>query len=104
MSLRKYVLDAAFERVTRGAGLRRPQYEALDAFHRLIFDLADDLPNLTSSDVARRLHELRPEWHVDEFAPHLAFALATGVGKSRLMAALLAYLALAGESRNFLLL
>ncbi len=51
-----------------------------------------------------RLKDQRPAWDISGGVPYLTFALATGVGKTRLMAALIAYFYLGGQSRCFVLL
>src|SRR5207249_1708621 len=45
-----------------------------------------------------------PQWQFAGGFPNLIVALATGVGKTRLMGAIAAYLYLSGQSRNFVLL
>lgn len=104
MSLRKYLLDAALERVISGMSLRRPQHDALQEFHKLTNYLPNDICKVPVAELRRSLHEYRPMWNLHSSAPHLSFVLATGVGKSRLMAALIAYLTLSNQARNFVLL
>lgn len=104
MNFRKYLLDAAFERVTSSMHLRRPQYEALEEFHRLVTWLPEPLGSLSPHEVVKKLSEYKPGWTIHPTSPDIGFTLATGVGKSRLMAALIAYLALANESRTFVIL
>jgi Type III restriction enzyme, res subunit len=102
--LRQHRIDAAFERVIRTMGLRRPQREALDAVRELFAGLDDDLPNLSRERFADQLLDAHPDWSFAESHPHLTFALATGVGKTLLMGAIAAFLGLSGQSRHFLLL
>lgn len=58
--------------------------------------------------VEAALKSIREHWpHVEDFErdfPSLCFALATGVGKTRLMGAFIAYLHLTGRSRHFFVL
>lgn len=82
--------------------LRKPQAESLLKFHRLLQLSNVNLANNTQSEIRRafRIGELS---FPDQYA-RLTFALATGVGKTRLMGALIAYLFLTGQSRNFVLM
>jgi len=104
LNFRKYLLDAVFERVTSSMHLRRPQYEALEEFHRLITWLPEPLGTLSPHAMVKKLGEYKPGWTIHPTSPDIAFTLATGVGKSRLLAALIAYLALANESQTFVIL
>src|SRR4051812_48006773 len=107
MSVRRYRLDNALERVRRVMQLRRPQREALEEVHRLVDALEGDLPALSRIRVVKLVHDCHPSW---SFAPgeypfpQMTFEMATGVGKTRLMGAIMAYLYLSGQSRNFLIL
>jgi superfamily II DNA or RNA helicase len=101
--LRSYVLNEARERVLKLAKLRRPQREAFEAVHALIGKLDEDIAELSSADLALKLREQGfrvPDMGTAEFS----FELATGVGKTRLMGALIAYLYRAGQSRNAVIL
>jgi type III restriction enzyme len=96
--------DRLLRQITARLSLRRPQEEALGI-------LADVLGRITlgkDRDVAAALDAIRSAWpSVEEFErdfPSLCFALATGVGKTRLMGAFIAYLTLSGRSRHFFVL
>jgi type III restriction enzyme len=102
MRLRSYALDEAREAVLRLAKLRPPQREAFDKVHSLIKSLDRDLAETSPEDVSKVLRSL--SYGAQGRHPHLVFVLATGVGKTRLMGALIAYLYRAGQSRNFLIL
>ena len=104
MALRRYLLEHALERVLQATNLRRPQREALEAFHELITRLDRDFADLSREELAAKVHDLFPAWQSGGDFPQLTFALATGVGKTRLMGAIAAYLLIGGQSRNFLLL
>lgn len=101
---RDYVLERQFEAVSSGMDLRRPQRDSLRVVHELVSHLPASVADLSSSEIARRAREMRPEWQFDSDYPALTFALATGVGKTRLMGAIAAYLYRAGESSNFVFL
>jgi type III restriction enzyme len=84
--------------------LREPQRESLrrlaDVLDRIAPDRAIDLPAALAT-----VRAFYPD--VVDFErnfPSLCFALATGVGKTRLMGAFVAYLYITGRSRNFFIL
>lgn len=90
--------------INRCLSLRRPQSEALS----ILADIAELLPLKKDSDLAADLEAVRSHYpQVSDFErdfPSLCFALATGVGKTRLMGAFIAWLHLAKGFRNFLVL
>ena len=81
--------------------LRKPQKESLDILARI----GDLFPLKKGTDVASVLASVRADYpQVEDFErdfPSLCFALATGVGKTRLMGAFIAYLHLAKGVRHF---
>ncbi|MDR0808620.1 MAG: DEAD/DEAH box helicase family protein, partial [Gemmobacter sp.] len=84
--------------------LRKPQADSLDI-------LADVLSRVTlakDGDITAALDAIRDTYpSVEAFErdfPSLCFALATGVGKTRLMGAFITYLYLTGKSRHFFVL
>ena len=84
--------------------LRPPQRESLEVLDR-ICEIADPKKG---SDLATMLKVIQAEYPtVKDFErefPSLCFALATGVGKTRLMGAFIAYLHLTRRSRHFFVL
>ena len=84
--------------------LRPPQRDSLEILARV----AEVVPLGKEQDVANALETIRSEFPtVTEFErafPSLCFALATGVGKTRLMGAFVAYLYLARGVRHFFVL
>src|SRR5262249_6880250 len=96
--------DQALERVFHFMGLRRPQKEALEEFHKIILGLDRDLIELKSEEVSRHIKERYPHWKFGGGFAHMTFLLATGVGKTRLMGAMMAYLYLGRQTQDFLLL
>lgn len=93
--------------VTGRLSLRPPQAESLEKLTRAI----EAVPGLLSHkdrDVAATLATLKAEFPtLEDFErefPSLCFALATGVGKTRLMGAFIAYLHLAHGINNFFVL
>jgi type III restriction enzyme len=81
--------------------LREPQKQAL----RILAEIDDLIAPGKDVDLVAALARVREAYpSVEEFErdfPNLCFTLATGVGKTRLMGAFVAYLALTGRSRNF---
>lgn len=90
--------------VTQRLSLRTPQEEGLIRLAKV----ADMIDWTGEVDRDALLAEIAAEYHsVESFErefPSLCFALATGVGKTRLMGAFVSYLYLTGRSRNFFLL
>lgn len=90
--------------VANRLSLRPPQRESLQILDRLceIVDLQK------SVDLGAALSVIKSEFpHVEDFErefPSLCFALATGVGKTRLMGAFIAYLFRAEEFKTFVVL
>lgn len=84
--------------------LRPPQRQSLEILDR-VMDIAHPSKN---ADVASALEIIRSEYPtLSDFErdfPSLCFALATGVGKTRLMGAFISYLHLAHDLNNFFVL
>ncbi len=84
--------------------LRAPQREALEILDRVV----EIAPPGKGADVARALAAIQSEFpRVQDFErefPSLCFALATGVGKTRLMGAFISYLHVAHGKDNFFVL
>ena len=84
--------------------LRAPQRHSLELLDRI----TEILPPRKGADVAAALEIIRSEFpSVSDFErdfPSLCFALATGVGKTRLMGAFISYLHLAHGIDNFFVL
>jgi len=84
--------------------LRRPQEESL----AIMADLADRLALQKNVDLSAELEKVTSSCPTctdfERNFPSLCFALATGVGKTRLMGAFIAYLFLAKNIRNFFVL
>ena len=99
----------AVMQIGKRLSLRKPQAEAL---HRLD-DIVDMIAPTKDTDVALARDAVRdaygnlPDAAFDDFErdfPSICFALATGVGKTRLMGAFISYLFMTGRSRNFFVL
>ena len=96
--------DRLRRQVAQRLSLRTPQEDAL----RILADVAGRLVWDKTGDPAALLADIRATYpSVESFErefPSLAFALATGVGKTRLMGAFIAWLYLTGRSKNFFVL
>lgn len=89
--------------ISNRLSLRPPQKESLEILHRVC-----DLISIRKPDLPSALEAIKREYPtVTDFErafPSLCFALATGVGKTRLMGAFITYLHLAHGIRNFFVL
>ncbi|TRC93544.1 hypothetical protein FJV76_23365 [Mesorhizobium sp. WSM4303] len=99
----------AFTQINQRLSLRRPQTESL----RRLADIVDLIAPTKETDVEAAREAVRTAYsdlHDANFAdferdfPSVCFALATGVGKTRLMGAFVSYLYMIGKSRNFFVL
>ncbi|EAP78142.1 DEAD/DEAH box helicase [Roseovarius nubinhibens] len=101
-------LDKIGRAVAQRLSLRPPQSESLAILGDVATRVADELGGLKDADTADVLRIVQDAYpHVTDFErdfPSLSFALATGVGKTRLMGAFIAWLREAGISRHFLVL
>ena len=97
-------MNHAARNISARLSLRRPQDESLNILARVLesIELAKD------PDLGRDLEVIKSVYSsVQNFErdfPSICFALATGVGKTRLMGAFISYLYLTGRSRNFFVL
>lgn len=101
--MREYELDSAFDMVVRRMSLRRPQLAALRKFHEAMKRLPRKLSEIEPSEAYGYFREVFPEFPAAGRL-ELTCALATGVGKTRLIGAFIAYLYLAEEAERFLIL
>jgi superfamily II DNA or RNA helicase len=99
---RERLLREACELVVRMMNLRPPQAEALRALRDALLRLPTRLQEC-SPDQRREFLAVKEGWR-HAFHPTFTFALATGVGKTRLAGAVIALLWLTGEARTFLIL
>lgn len=96
--------DQTLRAVTQRLSLRSPQARSLE----ILADVLGRIGDLKRLEPAAALAAIRAAYPaVEDFErdfPSLCFALATGVGKTRLMGAFVAYLFLTGRSRHFFVL
>ncbi len=98
------LFESEINTVCRRMKLRRPQRDALTAFHDLYSQIPAMLKDTSNQQLLGLFRNLQPGWDYSSGFPEMTFALATGVGKTRLMGALMAYLYRTGQSQNFLIL
>lgn len=99
----------AVSQITQRLSLRKPQAEALRRLDDIIDLIAPskDTDVEAARDAVRQVYGPMPDAQFEEFErdfPSICFALATGVGKTRLMGAFISYLYMIGKSRNFFVL
>lgn len=97
--------DQLLNQINARLSLRQPQRESL----RRLSDVLGRITPAKDPDVAAALEAVSAAYpdvaaFDDRKFPSLCFALATGVGKTRLMGAFIAYLYLTGRSRHFFVL
>jgi superfamily II DNA or RNA helicase len=106
MSSVNSVRVAALGKVRAHMHLRRPQEEALEKLHHAITLLGAPLAESSNTEVAAAFGTAFPTWGIpadQARCPECTVNLATGVGKTKFIGAVIAYLCNAGESRNFLI-
>ena len=80
--------------------LRAPQSDSLDFLHHIVSDI--DLETIPMPELLEKVKMIAKHFSDFDFAfPSLCFALATGVGKTRLMGAMIYYLYKTKGIRNF---
>ena len=88
--------------ITQRLSLRKPQAEALRRLDDIVDLIAPskDTEVEAARDAVRQVYGPLPDARFEEFErdfPSICFALATGVGKTRLMGAFISYLLIATE-------
>ncbi len=98
------MLQRQLHQIKARLSLRTPQAESLD----ILADLLDTFEFSKNVDSVAALEAIKATYpSVTDFErlfPSLCFALATGVGKTRLMGAFISYLYLTGRSKHFFIL
>jgi type III restriction enzyme len=96
--------DRILRQIKARLSLRPPQADSLD----ILADILDRIAFEKGAELAATIEVIRGAYpQVIDFErefPSLCFALATGVGKTRLMGAFITYLYLTGRSRHFFVL
>jgi type III restriction enzyme len=98
------VSDRTVRTISQRLSLRKPQVDSLE----ILADVLTKMELTKGGDPAAELAAIRDFYpSVEDFEhefPSLCFALATGVGKTRLMGAFISYLYLTRKSRHFFVL
>lgn len=98
------MIDRIVRTINQRLSLRKPQADSLE----ILADVLGRVELSKGGDAGAALEAIRDASpSVEAFErdfPSLCFALATGVGKTRLMGAFIAYLYLTGKSRHFFVL
>lgn len=99
----------AVHQITQRLSLRKPQAEALRRLDDIVgvIDPKKDTDVELSRAAVRDIYGDLADADFEDFErgfPSVCFALATGVGKTRLMGAFISYLFMIGKSRNFFVL
>lgn len=96
--------DKLLRQISQRLSLRKPQEESLE----ILCDVVNRIELSKDVDLDAALKAIQEKYEtVEDFErnfPSLCFALATGVGKTRLMGAMCAFLFLSGRSKNFFIL
>lgn len=101
--------DRLLRTITQRLSLRKPQADSLDILAGILDSIglvhgAMPAGSLETIQALCKESGLPPIEDFEREFPSLCFALATGVGKTRLMGAFIAYLYLTGKSRHFFVL
>lgn len=96
--------DRVARSISQRLSLRKPQSESLEILADVVskIDLSKGCDPMAALGVIRDFYPTVEDFE-REF-PSLCFAIATGVGKTRLMGAFITYLYLTGKSRHFFVL
>ncbi|MFH1714591.1 MAG: DEAD/DEAH box helicase family protein [Elusimicrobiota bacterium] len=97
-------MDKIAQMVSNRLSLRAPQKRSLEILYDLIekLDLSKDLDIVKSLFIVKEKYPTCSDFERDFVS--ICFALATGVGKTRLMGAFISYLYLAKDIKNFFVL
>ena len=91
--------------ITQSLSLRKPQTESLEILARVLGDNIDEFTGKPLDERLAAVQKICPTVKdFDRDFPSLCFALATGVGKTRLMGAFISYLHEAHGIRNFMVI
>lgn len=93
----------ALEQIKAVMSLRTPQLEALEKFHHVLEKANLPLKDMSAEDITNLFKENYPEWDFGHTTTEFTLHLATGVGKTRLIGAIIAYLYLSKESHDFMI-
>ncbi|WP_144754104.1 DEAD/DEAH box helicase [Bartonella saheliensis] len=97
-------MNTVEKRISARLSLRDPQRESLNILVNILekLELSKNADLVTELEVIKNLYPSVQDF--ERNFPSFCFALATGVGKTRLMGAFISYLYLTGRSRHFFVL
>ncbi|MCZ2158770.1 DEAD/DEAH box helicase family protein [Bartonella sp. 220] len=97
-------MNTVEKRISARLSLRYPQHEALNVLAHILenIELSKNTDLVADLEAIKNLYPSIQDFERD--FPSFCFALATGVGKTRLMGAFISYLYLTGRSRHFFIL
>lgn len=94
--------NPSLEYIKNRLSLRKPQADSLDILDSLIDTILSDIPNSQKIKIIK--NDFKWFSNFDREFPSLCFSLATGVGKTRLMGAFVAYLYITKNIKNFMII
>jgi superfamily II DNA or RNA helicase len=98
------MISPQVQEIAQAMSLRKPQVDSLESLEQLI-ELMPIKKGIDLESLAAQLKNRFEEFSDFERSfPNICFALATGVGKTRLMGAIIAFLSMAKGIRNFVIL
>ncbi len=100
----RYKMNHIIRNISSRLSLRLPQEKSLEILAKVLDNIElSKNPDLKADlEIIRGMYPSLQDFERD--FPSMCFALATGVGKTRLMGAFISYLYLTGRSRNFFIL
>ncbi len=104
MPLLPYQRTRAIDEIRLNMSLREPQVRSLEVVSSILSYCPNPFGSMGSDEVVYAAKQVCPAWTFAQDHIDLTFDLATGVGKSRLLAAIMALLAQTEGCRDFLIL
>ena len=94
--------NPSLEYIKNRLSLRKPQVESVEILDDLIDEILSDAPNPQKIKIIKSKYK----WFEDFYRefPSLCFSLSTGVGKTRLMGAFVAYLYITKNIKNYMII
>lgn len=94
--------NPSLEYIKNRLSLRKPQVESVEILDDLIDEILSDAPNPQKIKIIKSKYKWFEDF--DREFPSLCFSLATGVGKTRLMGAFVAYLYITKNIKNYMII
>ena len=94
----------SYEKIASHMRPRAPQLEALDQLHSVLNELPEKLGKCRQTQVNSAFKHRFSSWNIStDGLVNFTVNLATGVGKTKLIGAMIAYLFNSGDAKNFLI-